>query len=279
MQDLQFFIDMLTKGRGIHIAVLDLDGILSTEQTSLVFKSTIHSKDFCHIAKSTERGYARCVHCKGLANARAISSREGFWGYCPWGLCEAALPVVRRGTVAAIIYVGNFIVDECESRARLERACRLLGREAEPLAERLGECERLCDPREALRLAELVRDHLLALADRGGAPVSELNWLTRKLKQYADDLYCTDVKLRDLAVRYHKSEKYMGRIFLREMGVSFREYCNRLRLARAERMLVDGDEKIIDIALECGFNNVSYFNRQFKKAHGITPGEWRSLSK
>jgi AraC-like DNA-binding protein len=40
-------------------------------------------------------------------------------------------------------------------------------------------------------------------------------------------------------------------------------------------MLLSGDEKIIDIALECGFNNIAYFNRLFVKKYGMSPSEYR----
>ena len=53
MQNLQVLIDMLTKGRKLHISILDLNGILNTPSTRICFENVIHSKRFCDIAKST----------------------------------------------------------------------------------------------------------------------------------------------------------------------------------------------------------------------------------
>ena len=41
-------------------------------------------------------------------------------------------------------------------------------------------------------------------------------------------------------------------------------------------MLLGTSEKVIDVALECGFNNIPYFNRAFKAQYGSTPGELAS---
>lgn len=51
MQNLQVMIDQLTKGRHLHISILDLTGILNNTMTEISFKNVIHSKRFCDIAK------------------------------------------------------------------------------------------------------------------------------------------------------------------------------------------------------------------------------------
>ena len=64
MQDLQTLIALLEKGRKLHISVLDLSGILDLPLTSLTFESTIHSKDFCSLAKTTEKDLTKIKFTK-----------------------------------------------------------------------------------------------------------------------------------------------------------------------------------------------------------------------
>ena len=111
MQNLQFLIDVLTRGRKLHISILDLNGILNTPTTKIAFENVIHSKKFCDIAKSTEKGYRACLHCKNLANTKATTSKKAFCGHCLYGIYEVAMPVIVGDTVSAIVYVGNAIVD------------------------------------------------------------------------------------------------------------------------------------------------------------------------
>ena len=274
MQSLQTLIDFLSVGRNLHISILDIGGMLKTEATVISPKNTIHSKPFCNVAKSTPLGYRRCINCKNLANKKAIDG-ESFCGHCPFGLYEAAVPVVRGKSVCAIVYVGNFVIDERLCRDKILKSERITGVSAASLSAHLSECEYTADKDEPFKIAELVRDYLLLLLERDKTPPSELHWLTLKLKRYADEFYTEDISLKMLAESYSKNEKYLGRIFKSDLGVSFSEYCNSLRLSKATKLLLESEAKVIDIALECGFNNVAYFNRLFAKSYGISPTEYR----
>ncbi|MFC0186535.1 helix-turn-helix transcriptional regulator [Pseudarcicella hirudinis] len=53
------------------------------------------------------------------------------------------------------------------------------------------------------------------------------------------------------------------------------ESLNDIRLGHASRLLIDTTLTIAEISFKCGYNNLSYFNRIFKKKHGCTPKEFR----
>ena len=59
------------------------------------------------------------------------------------------------------------------------------------------------------------------------------------------------------------------------MGISFVQYLNDYRLARAWAQLARTGETVTNIAQGCGFENLSYFNRLFKRRYGMTPGQMR----
>ena len=274
MQKLQFLIDMLTKERKIHISILDLSGILNTQSTKVAFQNVIHSKTFCDIAKSTEKGYRSCLHCKNLANTKAVSSKKPFYGHCLYGIYEAAMPVIIGNTVSAIVYVGNAIVDIDHTKKRIEKTCQYTHVDKQKLHEQIEECEYVDHINELVGISEIVCDYIKMLYQTEPKESSQLHWLFSTLKQHADQTYCFNPTLKELSVIYHKNEKYMGRLFKKEMHVSFHEYCLLLKLQKAESMLLKTTDKIIDIALECGFDNISYFNRAFKKQYGMSPSEY-----
>ena len=274
MQDLQFLIDMLTKKRNLHISILDLSGILNTPSTKISFENVIHSKPFCDIAKSTEKGYRLCQRCKKLANTKAVEHKKPFCGHCLYGLYEAAMPVIIGETVAAVVYVGNAITDADQTYRRIDKACRYTNVDCHKLYEQTKECEHTDHADELLKIAEIVCDYIKMLYVKEQKTPNSMHWLVSALKQYAERMYCYNPTLKDLSVVYHKNEKYMGRLFIKEMHMSFHEYCLLLKLQKAERLLLETNNKIIDIALECGFDNISYFNRTFKKQYGMPPGEY-----
>lgn len=65
------------------------------------------------------------------------------------------------------------------------------------------------------------------------------------------------------------------RFFKRHTGRTFSEYLNGLRTAAAARLLTETDKTVLEIALAVGYENLSYFNRRFKKRYGLTPREYR----
>ena len=275
MQSLQFLIDKLSHGRRLHISILDLSGILDTPATKIDIKNVVHSCKYCAIAKSTTKGGKTCLRCKMLANTKAIRTKEPFGGYCLYGLYEIAYPVISDGTVVAIVYVGNAVIDKKKSEERIRRTCKRTLVNPHRLISELDSCEQLDSPDELFGIGELVADYLKWLYDLTPKSKHEMHWLVYLMKRHADELHQGDVSLSELAKTYQKNEKYLGRLFKKEMGISYNEYKQDKKLEKAKRLLRKSDDKIINIALECGFNNISYFNRSFQKKYGCTPSEYR----
>ena len=275
MQSLQFLIDELSKGRSLHISILDLSGILHTHKTKIKFKNIVHLKSFCNKAKSTSRGYRACQYCKMLSNEKAVNEKTPFGGHCLYGLYEVAHPVILDGAVAAIVYVGNAVTNETKSKEQIYKICRYTRVSREELISELEKCEHPDSAEELFRIAELVSDYLLVLYHRTPKQKQKMHWLVSMMKNHADEMFKTGITLTELAETYNRNEKYMGRLFKEELGVSFAEYKQNKRLELAEALLIQGEDRIIDIAFECGFNNISYFNRAFQKKYGMSPTAYR----
>jgi AraC-like DNA-binding protein len=80
-----------------------------------------------------------------------------------------------------------------------------------------------------------------------------------------------DFSAQRLAATAGLSERYVNELLF-EAGASFTTRLNELRLRRAADLLAHGDQRrISDIAFECGFNDLSYFNRCFRRRFGLTP--------
>lgn len=275
MQPLQIFIDQLQKGRNYHISILDVSGVLHTSLTELAHNTLVHSCTFCRIAKSTEHGLRTCLHCKKLANNKAIHRRTPFAGHCAYGLYEVAYPVIISNQVAAVVYVGNFITDSTHSMKRIERTCRSTRVSKELLFQQLHSCEAVISQEEPFAIAELVSDYLKILCKQNPTPLAKTHWLIDQMKTQIENSLSDSLTLTDFSTIYQKNEKYLGRLFKKETGVSYHTYCNQLRIEKAKELLRTTPTKVIDIAFECGFSNIAYFNRVFKKAVGLTPCEYR----
>lgn len=76
-----------------------------------------------------------------------------------------------------------------------------------------------------------------------------------------------------------RSQEHLTREMKKIYGVTPSDYINELRLLEAAKLLTQTDQNITDIIFDCGYNNISYFNRLFKLKYNITPSEYRQRNK
>jgi AraC-like DNA-binding protein len=90
---------------------------------------------------------------------------------------------------------------------------------------------------------------------------------------------CDEITVAEIAERLNISIHYLCHIFKSETGITPIDYRNSVKLTKAKKLLVGTDNKISDIALECGFGSASYFSKLFGESEEITPAEYRKLHK
>ena len=101
----------------------------------------------------------------------------------------------------------------------------------------------------------------------------------QKIKQYINDHYTETLRLEDMSRLVGMTPTSFSRFFKLRTGKSLSDYVLDIRLGFAARMLVDSTNNISEICFECGFNNLSNFNRIFKSRRGVTPKEFRAMYK
>lgn len=96
-----------------------------------------------------------------------------------------------------------------------------------------------------------------------------------KVKNYIAQNYKNEIRLSTLADIAGMSTSAFSRFFKLHTGRNLSEYIIEMRLGYASRRLVDSSDSISEICFSCGFNNLSNFNRIFKKRKGCSPSEFR----
>lgn len=99
--------------------------------------------------------------------------------------------------------------------------------------------------------------------------------IIRPALEHIKKYYNKNITIPELAKISHLSQSYLMSCFKNALGISAIEYICQLRIKLACEMLRDSELNISDIAFECGFANLSNFNRQFKKRLGTPPSEYR----
>ena len=93
--------------------------------------------------------------------------------------------------------------------------------------------------------------------------------------EYLNENFHNHISLTEVAKLTNMAESAFSRFFKTRTGMTFIDSLTEIRLGHASRMLIDTTQSISEIAYECGFNNISNFNRIFKKKKGCTPKEFK----
>ncbi len=96
-----------------------------------------------------------------------------------------------------------------------------------------------------------------------------------KVKNFIAKNYMDEIRLAQLASIAGMSPSAFSRFFKLHTGRNLSDYIIDIRLGYAARMLVDTGHSISEISFDCGFNNLSNFNRIFKRKKGCSPSEFR----
>ena len=108
----------------------------------------------------------------------------------------------------------------------------------------------------------------------GQVPAGEGHWLFRALA-YLNSHLEEDVSIGGLARELGCHPTYFSNAFSKNFGVSPRSYLIRRRIEQSQQLLWHSDMPVKEVAAQCGFRDIYYFYRCFKKLTGLTPGEYR----
>ena len=96
-----------------------------------------------------------------------------------------------------------------------------------------------------------------------------------KTLEYMNHNFDKPITLNEVARLANMSDAAFSRFFKQRTGNTFIDSLTEIRLGHASRMLIDTTQSIAEIAYHCGFNNISNFNRIFKKKKSCTPKDFR----
>lgn len=94
--------------------------------------------------------------------------------------------------------------------------------------------------------------------------------------KYVRENFQKQISLDEISDKVSMTEPAFCRYFKKISGKTFTKFVNEYRLVHASKLLSESASSITDICFECGFNNFSHFNKQFKLFTGKNPSEYRS---
>ncbi len=113
----------------------------------------------------------------------------------------------------------------------------------------------------------LYEECIRSCADQDAAVTTVKNYIRSHLDE--------NLTRESLAAMVYLTPDYLSHLFKRETGFSLTNYIIYERIEEAKRLLAGTSQNISDIATRCGFQNISYFSKQFRRFTGVTPREFR----
>ena len=215
----------------------------------------------------------------------------------------AAPPAVAGapGSATRIVRFGRSLVDPLDLDETADLVMDLMG-SAKPVSARLhpgeeAEAEALFlalereDSRRALGAGDLVRLRLLELTVLlararheavpalpevpGPAAAASLRFHADEAIGYIEEHCAEALTLDSLAARYAMNPSYFSRRFHEECGLPVVECVNRARIRKSCLLLKRTEASVLEIAFAVGYNNLSHFNRYFRRLMGMSPRDYR----
>lgn len=95
-------------------------------------------------------------------------------------------------------------------------------------------------------------------------------------KKYILDNYAKSLSVADVAQYASISSSRLASVFKKEVGMSVIAWRDEIRMLKASQMLRESESAISNIATSIGYEDVSFFNRVFRKRFGMTPSDYRA---
>ena len=101
----------------------------------------------------------------------------------------------------------------------------------------------------------------------------------KKVLEFVRQNYGRRIRVEEAAAVAGMNPQYFCRYFKKHTGRTVTEYINDVRISQASRLLAQTDDKILHIAVRCGYENAGYFISRFRRSRGVSPSEYREQMK
>ena len=192
---------------------------------------------------------------------------------CPFGIEEVLVPIKRGEESAGYIFCSMGILDGNGSMAENRVLECADGIDPSLLRHYVDLMPRLSPERmnAYVGIIKMIAEYI----EKNNLMPDESESIGKLIKNYINDNLARKITLADIGWNLHCSTVTLTQHFKREFGITITDYITKKRMTAAEGMLRNTDMPISEISPACGFSDVEYFSRCFKKHHGIPPGEWR----
>ncbi len=264
------YIDYLSKNHEFQIS-LHGSGLLPRLDFLAPYNS--HECVYCMLVKTSEECWERCK--TGQEKVMEKLSREGgFFGSCYAGVGEFVFPVHAFGKQVGMISVGGFLGSP-EKRAAFASK---YGFGEKILSSTASDAlKKEIPPMEFVKTLITPLCAMITIAiEKNGSQMIETENLYGKILSILHTRYTKKITVCEIANECHYSPSFISRYFKKKSGVTVNEYLKKIRMEKAEHLLLNTEMRIEDVAASVGFSDTNYFISFFSAHYGKPPKQYRN---
>ena len=270
----------------------ELDKILNDFYTVSGMETSVLDADFHTIAmaRSRERNICSLIHradgagglCK-ISDIEKLSlakqSKEVVVYSCPYGITEVIVPILNPDGICGYLFSSmGFLDTEYESSMNILFDNESLKKIGEAGIKSAASEMRILGENEInsyVTMLKLISENI----GNSDTPFFGNESIGSLIKKYVKKNLSSKITLNDIARELHCSTVTITERFKEEFGITIIDYVTKKRMTLSDKLLISTDSPLREIATMCGFADVEYFSRTFKKFHGISPASWRNSAK
>ena len=267
------YIEYLAEAHSFHIS---LHGASLLNRLDFLAPYNSHECIYCMLVKSSAECWQRCKI--GQERAMEKLAEEGaFFGSCYAGVGEFVFPINAFGKTVGMISVGGYVGSK-EKRVAFSssygfREERLSSLTKEALSENIPDFElvkTLVTPLSAMLTLQVEKNSSETVGAEG---------LYGKILSILHTAYTRKISVSEIASECHYSPSFISRYFKKKSGMTVNEYLAKIRMEKAEQLLVNTDMRLEEIAASVGFSDTNYFISFFSSYFGKPPKTYRNVNK
>lgn len=253
------YLEFLNTQQGFSATVHFTEKTVSRFPESLfrrLLPYNVHMNPYCALVKKDR--WDTCV-----ASQREVQNMEyrgGFCRTCHAGVREYVHQIRSGGEILGYVSVSGFRCAGTQVPPE-DRKCWEENLSPEPVPQ--DRCQVLVPP--LCRMFELLFTFPTAKENR-----DEYNLIL----QYINERH-GQITLEELGTHFGRSRSYISHLFNERCSMTLRAYCNELKLNYAKKLLTTTEVPVTEVALDAGYNDVSYFIVLFRERFGETPLRYR----
>ncbi|MGW8180010.1 MAG: PocR ligand-binding domain-containing protein [bacterium] len=273
------FFNIVSALTGINIALVDPEQP-TWDKVKLLHQRSSENR-LCQFVQTKVEGRKACERCDLEHVLDASCLKKGFFYRCHAGLTDLVVPICIDGRHIATMSAGQVLTEPPSEKGfkRFLEQNQKYDLDRDTAREFYFQCPWLPEERlqQVLNLLSFFANYFVEIGEKlKKVALDTKRSSVYRAIDYMEENFRESLTLGEVARNAFLSPAYFSHVFRQSTSTCFAHYLQQIRIREAKRLLRQTDRTVTEIAFDSGFNNLSHFNRVFRKLENSSPTQYRN---